>query len=840
MRIGYLSIALFLATGCDHDTPRPANKGVNGDPLPRNSISRLGTSWLVQDTPVSSIAIDNSGSLAVSGGPTGDMTVWDLNTGRARLTISTGCAKYKARRALSVSLSPDGRWALSGGERIRLWDVATGTLVREMKIHHDENSGMIPETIGTIRFSPDGRRALTAGYSCILWDLESGEPIRTLEKENKGYGMAGAFTPDGKKALSDIDDQYLKLWDLDTGKPIRVIPHEGPIMDLAVSPDGKRALTAGPKNVVSLWDLESGIQLKALCGHEGTVMCVAFNSDGKKALSGSVDEQVKLWDLDAGKEIHTFRGHRGDVMGVAFTPDGKKALSGGAGDRQLIVWDIEAKKRIRLQEGHLAPIMAASFDRDGRNVLTAAADGRFVRWDTATGKVLQDISHEFSMFSVAFGPGGEEAIMGSKSGSLVTWDLKAGKQNRLFEGLKDAVSAVAISPDGRHAYTGIDGAVKAWDLDTGKCVRTFPLIGRVAALAMGIDGCWMASSSGVTKDHGAIVSLWDTESGQCLSSTEVGMLWVDSLSLSSDGRRVLCGDTGGSVMMIDLETGKKLYDLSPGLDAWGTNATYSYRTSTLGVAFTPDGVWTATSSSQVVLREADSGEALERLVRQWPLDATLCMSLTGRRFVSSSGDHTALVWQPYLEEEERARVWHESWNKLPKVAQLHKLEEVLEQLTTRDYQQWCKVRERLLTLGDEAVAPLRKRYPPHKIVLTEYDRTRMDLLFEKLNSGRKDEEEAALAAFLVESEISRKWLIERLSSKIKYPAPVELCLRKLRDTILKPWHEPPIDLGRVRTVMIIADLYKSEVVRNALEEYATSDSRVDSALARAALRGFHR
>jgi WD40 repeat protein len=79
------------------------------------------------------------------------------------------------------AFSPDGRTVLSGGHRdtIRLWDVATGKLVRTFEGHSDR--------VFSIALTPDGRTMLSGSEdnTLKLWNMLTGKLIRTLEGQNQ-------------------------------------------------------------------------------------------------------------------------------------------------------------------------------------------------------------------------------------------------------------------------------------------------------------------------------------------------------------------------------------------------------------------------------------------------------------------------------------------------------------------------------------------------------------------------------------------------------------------------------------------------------------------------------
>ncbi len=73
------------------------------------------------------------------------------------------------RHIVSLALSPDGKYALSGTNdyTMRLWDVETGKTTQSFEGHSN--------WISSAAFSPDGRHALSGSDRILrLWDIESG------------------------------------------------------------------------------------------------------------------------------------------------------------------------------------------------------------------------------------------------------------------------------------------------------------------------------------------------------------------------------------------------------------------------------------------------------------------------------------------------------------------------------------------------------------------------------------------------------------------------------------------------------------------------------------------
>jgi WD40 repeat protein len=315
-------------------------------------------------------AVDQSGLLLIGDAATGAPRL------RHQLKVEYGfnfCATF----------SPNGRTLAGGGPRatVELYDVATGRNRLTLPGHRG--------VVYSVAFSPDGK-TLAAGSGqaqksgeITLWEVVEGKELHPPAKERfrepppvaersrrtlagyKSHVQAVAWSPDGKMLAGAAKDGTVKLWEAatgkerlsfraTTGKEQRGFLGWGGVKALAFSPDGRRlAVAAG--TTITLREAGTGKVLVTMEGYSHEADSLAFSPDGRRLASGGGEGElgrgggVKLWDTATGLEVLSLGGPSEAISAVAFSPDGRRLATAavlgpgilflGQARAEVTIWD---------------------------------------------------------------------------------------------------------------------------------------------------------------------------------------------------------------------------------------------------------------------------------------------------------------------------------------------------------------------------------------------------------------------------------------------------------------------------------------------------------------------
>jgi small GTP-binding protein len=275
-------------------------------------------------------------------------------------------------------------------------------------------------------FSADGKRVLSAGDdgTVRLWNVSTGTCVREF-KGHTGPVYSVAWSADESHALSGGTGGEARVWDVQTGGCIRTLGGKGLmyVWGVAWSADGGRILTGSQNRRVCLWDTGTGRCLHVLKGHTNGVNAVLLSGDGRRALSGSDDKTIRLWEVGTGACLRVLEGSTSTVCSIAWSVDDRRALSGSA-DGTLLLWDIETESCLRVLEGHTNQIWRIAWNTSQRFALSASFDKTVRLWDIETGSCLQVlVGHTNMVRGVAWSGDQRHALSGDMRGGIRRWDL---------------------------------------------------------------------------------------------------------------------------------------------------------------------------------------------------------------------------------------------------------------------------------------------------------------------------------------------------------------------------------------------------------------------------------
>jgi RNA polymerase sigma factor (sigma-70 family) len=472
---------------------RPARADFFGDPLPAGALTRLGTVRLRHNHPA---------------------------------------------QRLPTACSADGRMLASGGyHEIRLWDLATGKLLREIR------DGTRTTCNCALWLAPDGRWLASAGLESVcVWDTATGRRLH----EFPANGLAVACSSDGKLLATPSRDGSLRVWDTNTGKQTALL-RAGPSMDAPwphFTPDVKGLVTLLDGQVYH-WDLTDGQPQKKVALPIPRGYGLALAPDAQTLAITPHNGPIALWDLATGKLRLQLEGElaRGG-FGLAFSPDGK-TLATNATDpysdddaTTVALWDAKSGEFLRRFRLPTRGVYALRFTPDGRTLVTTGSEPVVRLWDAATGKpVLQGLGHAGEVRSVAFMPDGRSLVSGSIDGTVRLWEVASGRHERELAGHRGGVNGVAVGPDGKVVVScGRDGCIRLQGRD-GKELRRIPRAGDVLALGLAPDGK-TAATWGRDPTGRGVFDAWELGTGKGLSSRPDTAPVFSAPGFSPDGRLV--------------------------------------------------------------------------------------------------------------------------------------------------------------------------------------------------------------------------------------------------------------------------------------------------------------
>lgn len=454
------------------------------------------------------------------------------------------------------------------------------------------------------------------------------------------YSSAVVFSPEGK-LLARGSPTECEVWDVERRSRLFTIPARVAIHgSVAFDSRGTRLGIGTETGDVLIHDLRSG-ETRTLRAAHAPVNSLDFHpTENLLATSSHKEDDVFVRDILTG-DIRDRLPCHGGAWRVKWSPDGRMLAASGmdASEYSVFVWDLVTSRSVTLRS-HTNTGTMLGFLPSSDLLVTSAWDGTTYLWDPRTGERLMSMRGGW-LGMAADGPR-FTSMRGSHNLAARLMEVIHEQEYRSIvagtspEGSRGAGESLAVHPSGRFAVSGCTGGVRLWDLRSGAQAAFLP-VGQVQDLCFDPHGDRMI----VVLDSKILT--WPIREGEDvltvgppaeLTPAVRGSLWHGTLS--TDGSRMVVSIDRRRVLVIDTNTGSVLHNLSGqvnvafvatsatrklvaagawqgiGLRVWDLRSDPTHRDlpvpAEADVAFSPDGRWLVSSSSDLILWDTQTWE----------------------------------------------------------------------------------------------------------------------------------------------------------------------------------------------------------------------------------------
>lgn len=480
--------------------------------------------------------------------------------------------------------------------RLQVWDTKTQLLRINLK-------GEEPY-IHAVEFTSDGTNVITSDIEGDIqfWNVETGTKTFTF-KANKRGTTALAYASKSKiLATGDFENNILNLWNISSNAQKPTITnilkgHESYVINCVFSPDEKTMLTASQDGIIMAWDVSTGKRKYNITGHVGRILELTHTDSGDNiASANSITyawsnpvSHLRNWDIRSGSLTSTDKVELKNIQTVSRTC---KTIVWTKEANKIHLWDTETKKnRLTItadEEYKLSKYYILSSNEE--LLAISSTEASIYVWNISDKSKKRKpwkslITDSKSAHIMTFSP--DCKLLASDDGdrTIALWNVEMEEIFATFtitrdhgdktsSAYKNNSRGLAISPNGKKLACGREDAIYLWDTVTDNKIRvliperlsrnnmTLLFSPDSTILLSACNGTIINFAPGEIKlPDGAYVTgfyslygggtfqLWDTNSGELLTTLTGHTDVIDAFAFSSDGKTLATGSWDGTILL---------------------------------------------------------------------------------------------------------------------------------------------------------------------------------------------------------------------------------------------------------------------------------------------------
>lgn len=557
--------------------------------------------------------------------------------------------------ANTITTTTEGKYLVSGGSTLKIWDLEKGCHVRTLYGDFDSIKSLLTHKDRIISGSRDG--------TIRLWNIHTGDLINSMVSPFKRViqfvEVDSLFTsPDSKylysvlyceEGFANVFDR-IEVWNLKTRTFEGIIEHglesfRHPVL----SPDGKYFVGIVDWENVGIIDIQTGQIIRVIKNfmekpkyddmEPDYLVFLNITPDGKYILAYSEYGYLKKIDFNSGEILNSTKCRPGNLLEIS--PNGKIITLGFQildGNTLNKIRDLEYPPSKRSRDRRIED---AIFTVDSKYLITASDSLR--KWDSSEGTLILDIK------GIGYGTY-TRLIQGEQAISLINheffrWKLKDGLVTRRGKSRGDTEDLFHVPYDGKYFITDVfmdkwagdreNGGIHIWDINTLKHIKHLK---NYWFGGIDLTGKYLAVKN--TSIHSKVLYIFELPSAELVKEIKISNKCNQYLEFSPTKTQIANSLKEKNIQIIDFTTGN-------------IQNVIETNTEIRAFKYTPDGNYIIGGSpgkfpnfsdSSFTIWDVSTGEVVRNINKHTERVYNYGFSRDGKYIATGASDRKVYVW----------------------------------------------------------------------------------------------------------------------------------------------------------------------------------------------------